>query len=230
MDVTICIATHGDTHWADLAGERAIPSAFEEVERTSCQLIYRHDRAGNLADARNRALAEVDTTWVLHLDADDQLEAGYVAELMAAQQRTGADLLAPAVRYVRNGDRGGLRHERRARVPRVAGHVHACTTDCMTAGNWLVVGTLAPTAMLRDVGGWRDWPCYEDWDLFLRCVVWQQARAVAVPSAVYRAHVRPDSRNRGSVTRDVKELTHQRILTACSPGEAPGAVGATPAR
>lgn len=76
----------------------------------------------------------------------------------------------------------------------------------------VVVGALAPTQMLRDVGGWRDWPCYEDWDLWLRCAAWRDAQVVAAPSAVYRAHVRPDSRNRGSVTREVKEQTHRDIF------------------
>jgi hypothetical protein len=36
-------------------------------------------------------------------------------------------------------------------------------------GNWLVIGCVARTDLLREVGGFRDFPVYEDWDLWLRC-------------------------------------------------------------
>jgi hypothetical protein len=66
--------------------------------------------------------------------------------------------------------------------------------------------------MIRDVGGWRDFAWSEDWDVWLRC--WLAGATVeAVPAAVYRAHVRPDSRNRAPA-REARLAAHQAIVAA----------------
>jgi GT2 family glycosyltransferase len=95
----------------------------------------------------------------------------------------------------------------------VAGHTQDCTADCLPEGNWLVVGACLRTQLVRDVGGWRDFPVYEDWDLFLRC---HKAGATfeLVRDAVYRAHVRTDSRNRGP-NMEFKNRVHHQIVQAC---------------
>jgi glycosyltransferase involved in cell wall biosynthesis len=161
-----------------------------------------HAHAGTLHDARNQALAMVETEWVIHLDADDELEPGYVDTLAAG----AADLRAPSVRYVRHG------RERRPWMPQVSGHSHACEAACLRDGNWLVIGTMARAQLIRDVGGWRDFPWSEDWDVWLRC--WLAGATVeAVPAAVYRAHVRPDSRNRAPA-REARLAAHQAIVAA----------------
>lgn len=197
MDVTVVVATHGDQKWSDLAHERAIPS----IPRTR-PVVHVHAHDALLHDARNVALDYVDTEWVCYLDADDELERGFFEAIEAVD----ADLRAPAVRYVRNG----LHWD--AKLPRVASHEHDCTAECLPQGNWLVVGTVVRAQMVRDVGGWRDWPCYEDWDLWQRC--WLAGATIApVPRAVYRAYVNHDSRNRGTA-RTVKEQTHRAIVAA----------------
>jgi hypothetical protein len=79
-------------------------------------------------------------------------------------------------------------------------------------GNWLVIGTVARTEALVEVGGFRDFDVYEDYDLWVRC--WQDGASIQpIPQAVYRAHVRPDSRNRGPA-REVKHAQHQAIARA----------------
>ena len=51
---------------------------------------------------------------------------------------------------------------------------------------------------------------YEDWDLWLRC--WLARGTVeAIPEAVYRAHVRNDSRNRGPSVKERNKVHHQII-------------------
>lgn len=196
MDVSVVVATFGDEAWSDLAHERAIPSARAlgvPVIPTHCE---------DLRMARNLGIELARTEWVCFLDADDELEPGYFDTMATGT----ADLRAPAVRYVRG------RHTPLARVPTVAGHTHRCSAECLAFGNWLVIGTLAPTALLREVGGFGDWSIYEDWDLWVRC--WQAGATVeAVPQAVYRAHVRSDSRNRGPA-RSVKHSAHQDIARA----------------
>lgn len=197
MDVTVVVATFGDETWADLARSRSIPSA----EALDVPVVHEH--ASTLHEARNAGLAQVHTEWVCHLDADDELEPGY----FDAMATGSADLRAPAVRYLRT-----VLHLPSATIPRVAGHEHACTAECLTFGNWLVIGTLARAELVRSVGGWHDWPVYEDYDLWARC--WRAGATVeAIPTAVYRAHVRTDSRNRAP-SRAVKHDTHRGIATA----------------
>lgn len=192
--MTIVVATFGSDHWRAL-GDRAAAGAA-----ALAPVVRVHDET--LATARNRGLDQVGSEFVIHLDADDELEPGYIEAMSAGS----ADLRAPAVRYVR-GRRAHVPY-----VPKVAGHQHACTADCLDDGNWLVIGTLARTELLRSVGGWREWPCYEDWCAWRRC--WKAGASIeAIPDAIYRAHVRPDSRNRAPAMSE-KNRVHHEILAA----------------
>jgi hypothetical protein len=202
VDVTVVVSTFGGPSWMRLARERAIPSA----EALGVPVIHTHART--LHEARNGSLAKVGTPWVIHLDADDELEQGYV-EAMATGS---ADVRAPSVRYVRGAAADW------PKMPRVAGHGHECVGACLPQGNWLVVGAAVRTELMRRIGGWRDYPVYEDWSTWLRCHL-AGATFEAIPQAIYRAHVRRGSRNR-SGSRDLKMSTHRRIERDC--GLAPG--------
>jgi hypothetical protein len=140
---------------------------------------------------------------VCFLDADDELEPGF----FQAIARSTADLRVPSVRYVTP------KRTPRPMMPRVAGHDHHdCSADCLPFGNWMVIGTVAPTRLLLKVGGFRDFDWSEDWDLWVRC--WKAGATIdRVEDAVYRAHVRPDSRNRAP-DRQVKHAVHQAIARA----------------
>lgn len=189
------VATYGDRSWVELALARAVPSAEAQAET-----IYVH--ADSLHNARNLGLSMVTTERVVFLDADDELEPGYIEAMDAGT----AGFRAPRVRYVEDG------HQYRPKMPKVAGHGHDCTAECLPMGNWLVIGTSMPTVLAKLLGGFRDWPVYEDWDLFLRAYR-SGATFEAVPQAIYRAHVRRDSRNRGP-SRELKESTHRAIVEA----------------
>ena len=197
MDVTVVVATFGSDSWRRLARTRAIPSA----QALRVPVVEAH--AGTLHDARNEGLAQVDTEFVCHLDADDELEPGYFDSM----ESSGADLRVPSVRYVTGGRRRGP-----VRMLSVAGHEHGCTGGCLRWGNWLVVGTVARTSIVRMAGGWRDFDWSEDWDLWVRC--WQAGASIEpVPGAVYRAHVRANSRNRAPA-REAKLAAHRAIAEA----------------
>lgn len=196
MDVTVAVATFGDASWVDLAERRAIPSAI----RLGVPVLHVH--GDTLHDARNEACSRVDTEWVVHLDADDELDDQFLVAMAAGS----GDLRVPSVRYVRNGGRPA------PVMPRVSGHQHGCTARCLPWGNWMVIGTAVRADMVREVGGWRDFPWSEDWDLWVRC--WQAGAAVeATPDAVYIAHVRRDSRNRAP-SHASKLAAHQAIAAA----------------
>lgn len=183
--------------WKAWAHQRAIPSA----QALGVPVVL--GEGPTVAEARNHGLSRVATEWVVFLDADDELEAGY-GDAMASGT---ADLRAPQVRYIHPGG-----NAQKPGFPRVAGHTHDCTGDCLPQGNWLVIGTAVRADMLRSIGGWPDWPVYEDWAAWLR--LWRDGATVeAIPSAIYRAHVRARSRNRGT-PMDVRNRVHHEIVAS----------------
>lgn len=190
MDVTVCIGTFGDPSWIETA-KRAIASVPNDVP-----VIHRHEES--LSAARNACLESVRTEWVIYLDADDELEPGYI-EAMASGT---ADVRGPIARYVR-GTKFNIWQ------PRVAGHTHECVAECLADGNWLLIGAAVRADILREAGGWHEHPWSEDWCTWIRC--WKiGATFELIREAIYRAHVRPDSRNRGA-TRKAKEDAHWEI-------------------
>lgn len=195
---TIIIGTFGDESWKTLAETRAIPSARAQ----GCPVIHAH--ADTLHHARNTALGQVTTPWVIHLDADDEVEPGYI-QAMAIPGH--GDVRVPMVRYMERG-----RAIARPRFPQVAGHQHACTADCLPYGNWIVVGAAARTDLINQIGGWRGFEWSEDWDVWLRCHL-AGATFTRANRAIYRAHVRRDSRNRGG-THDSHLESHRAIARA----------------
>lgn len=197
---TIVIGTFGADEWVRLAHDRAVPSARAQGVR----VVHAHDET--LHEARNIGLEQVCTPWVVFLDADDELRPGYCAALAAGT----ADLRVPAAQYVTLGGR-----PRAPYVPRVAGHTHDCTADCLEAGNWIVVGAMARTQLLRDVGGWEPFEWSEDWALWARC--WRAGATIeTIPEAVYVAHVNAASRNRAP-DREAKYRAHWEIHRAVWP-------------
>ena len=198
--VTIGVATFGDASWVALANERAIPSARAQGARVI------HCHRATLSEARNAVLDATATELLVNLDADDELEAGYIDTLLAGS----ADLRVPSVRYVAEG-----RRPQEPRVPRVAGHDHDCSAACLPQGNFMVIGTLARAQLLRDAGGWEEFPWSEDWAMWSRC--WKAGATIeTIPEAVYRAHVRWDSRNRAP-DRAAKNAAHEQIHRAVWP-------------
>jgi len=196
LDVTVVTGTYGALSWEHLANTRAGASVPAGVP-------WIHEHGETLHDARNSALEQVQTAHVVFLDADDELEPGYLRAMAAGS----ADLRAPAVRYVTPRGRG-----RAPYVPRVAGHTHDCTAACLKHGNWIVIGAWAPTELVRSIGGFRDFAWSEDWDLWLRCAL-AGATIEPLPSAIYRAHVRADSRNRAP-DRAARLAAHHAIYAA----------------
>ena len=196
--VTVVVGTFGDSWWTRLAHDPAIPSAV-----TQAPVIHVHGET--LHEARNVALEGVRTPYVVHLDADDELSPGYVAQMTEGV----ADIRAPAVQYVYSG------HPRAPYVPKVAGHRHDCNAACLVTGNWIVVGACVRTDLVRAVGGWEPFAWSEDWALWARC--WKAGASIeAIPAAVYVAHARPDSRNRG-LAREAKDAAHWEIHRAVWP-------------
>lgn len=176
--VSVIVATFGDPDWVSLAHRRAIPSVFNQ-QLPPAEL--KHIHGVTLAVARNRGAALVKADWLCFLDADDELEPGFLQECARAiDENPEANLINPAVRWVNNGVPSPEAILIDARPPAV--------------GNYLIIGTLIRRSLFNTVGGFRERDAWEDWELFYRCHL-QGAHIVRVPTAVYRAHQHPGSRN-----------------------------------
>ncbi|HYJ21625.1 MAG TPA: glycosyltransferase family 2 protein [Solirubrobacterales bacterium] len=189
MDVTVIVGTFGGAEWVRLAHERAVPSGEAQAP-----VIHRH--AASLAQARNEGAALAKTEWLCFLDADDELEPGY----FEAMERATADLRGPAVSYVRHG---------RPTAPKL------WPAQDLRDGNFLVIGTLIRKELFERVGGFKEWPIYEDWCVWQRCAA-AGATVEQVPDAVYVAHVRAKSRNR-QPSRAERLRWHHEIRQANHP-------------
>lgn len=195
MDLTIIVGSFGDDSYREMATSRAVPSA----EGQATTVHYHHEGEGTygqrLADCRNIPARAAMTEWLAFLDADDELMPGFV-DAMAAAAESDADLLTPAVSYVR--PRQGA-----------AAPMFWPEKDIRDS-NYLIVTTLMRREMFLAVGGFRDVPMYEDWDLFQRLLK-AGAGVERVPDAVCRVHIRPDSLHRRGSTRQEKVAAHETV-------------------
>jgi glycosyltransferase involved in cell wall biosynthesis len=193
MEMTVCVATYGGLGWRVLA-ERAVASAQDQA-----RVIAYHGQT--LAQARNVCLAKASTPYVIFLDADDELEPGYVKEM---QQGT-ADIRAPLVRAIFG------RRSIRPRAWKVMFHSHKCSGDCLPDGNWLPIGCAARTKLLRSVGGFDEYPLYEDWAIWLKC--WKAGASFEqLKGPIYRAYRNDDSRNRSGEAYLNRKQWHNKIV------------------
>ena len=153
------------------------PQESESPDETMLLHLRNGTRAGSLNEGGRQALGD----WLIFLDADDELAPGYVGAMRRAlEQNTDGDhvLFTPAVQQIRKGRPG-----RPFFYPEVD----------LSAGNWLVIGTMISRRLFTEIGGSREHPHgLEDWNLWNRAVR-AGARIVKVKDAVYRAHMNPQS-------------------------------------
>lgn len=206
MNLSGVIATFGGEEWTDLAYSRAYPSAItQEPGGAHLTISVAHEAEGTLASARNAGAAAATGDWLCFLDADDELAPGFVAAMQAAEPELRAfagdvptkveALLTPAVAFVRS-----KKAAYRSRIE---------PWRDLRDGNSLCIGTLVPRPLFFEVGGFREWPMFEDWDLWQRCAI-AGAKVVDVPGAVYVAYMTRRSRNRIAKIPE-RDYWHQRI-------------------
>ena len=202
--ISIIVTTYGSDHWREIAAQRAIPSAKAEEPY---ELIVHHEPGLEIGPARNRAAELASGEWLLFLDADDELEPGYLDAMTNAiclQGRPEPCLLQPAVRYVRKGSR--------SMTPVIF------PEKDLRGDNYLIIGTVVRRKLFQQVKGFNDYPHgFEDWSLWAKC--WKAgATVVPVPEAVYNAHINPQSIHR-QMWRDRKTqvATHLRVQAELFP-------------
>jgi glycosyltransferase involved in cell wall biosynthesis len=172
--VGVVVATFGDWEKWHAIGQRAVASIKAQT-RPPDFFVWPHGET--LAEARNFGAAELRTDWLIFLDADDELDHGYVESMLAAE----GDIRRPATLGVYEN---GTQDAEPVMIPR---------RDIDTA-NYIVIGAMCRREMFLAAGGFPELPILEDWALW-RAMVKAGATVVDVPDAIYRVSVRSDSRN-----------------------------------
>ena len=133
-----------------------------------------HVHGDTLAAARNTGAEWATREWLVFLDADDELSEGYCDAILAAD----GDLRAPALHLI---------YPDRVVIPDLAKRDIERTNPCC-------IGTAIRRDLFLAIGGFPELDGWEDWAVYLRAVR-RGAHLVHVPDAIYRATVRPGSRN-----------------------------------
>jgi GT2 family glycosyltransferase len=174
--VDVVVATYGNQElWDDLA-ERAVASAENQTVRP--ETILRSHGSSDLSHARNVGAGEAMADWLIFLDADDELDPRYIEFMLKGE----GDLRQPSTLGVVDG----REDDYPVLIPPHQGG--------FMVGNHLVIGTMIRRDLFYEVGGFRNLPVLEDWDLWIRLRL-HGAQLSTCPEAVYRVHVRSESRN-----------------------------------
>lgn len=181
--VNVIIGTFGRQDWWE-KGKRLAISTYDIQGH---DVIHYH--GNTLAEARNLGAAQSDAEWLCFLDADDALEEDYLNILLAGE----GDLRVPRLMFVE-------------------GHKEPyepfdLTKRDMNAGNPCPIGTLIRKEMFMDVGGFQEYPAWEDWAMFQRA--WMLGADVVHHDAIYFASYRDESRN--NTVENPNELFKQII-------------------
>lgn len=177
--VTVIIPIYGDiVFWESMA--TGAHRSCEDQTTIKFQLVY--SKGGNISECRNKALENVNTDWIIFLDADDWLEHTYIEEMLKkAEQHPDGDIFVPSVH--RHYEDGRIDTDQHWYKPK----------DLMT-GNYIVVSAMIRTSLFKKLGGFHDYESLEDWDLWLRAEE-AGAKFIQCPEAILHISKRANSRN-----------------------------------
>ncbi len=189
--VSVVIGTFGSDEWKR-QGQEALASLFNQ---TFDPVSVHHHHATTLAESRNSGAASADGDWLCFLDADDRLHPEYIEAMSEAidELGDGKALLQPSHRNDKDRPTGK------------AGEITIIPPCDIRRGNFLIIGTVAPRDIFTKVGGFSDeFDLYEDWELWIRCMVHESLKVKQVPRAIYEIKVREASRNEPSNQKKLK--------------------------
>jgi glycosyltransferase involved in cell wall biosynthesis len=187
--ISVVVATCGNRDEWDALADRAAASVHAQTNR--CRSLHRVHGA-TLAGARNAGAVDAPGTHLVFLDADDELDPGFLEAMAAAGD---IDIGRPSTIGV-YGD--GHTDDTPVMLPR---------TD-LRRRNCIVVSAMVRRALFLEAGGFVDLPALEDWHLWRRLQA-RGAEFVDVPDAVLRVHVRDGSRNQDTAAH---AAAYRRVL------------------
>ena len=176
--IDVIIGTYGCESWKD----RALVAKYSVLQQTSMATSIYLVHGKTLAQARNEGAQRSTADWLLFLDADDVLDSNYIYAMREAikQITCSNSLLYPSVLTIENGVKSSS--------------TKISEQNPILEGNFMVIGTLVKRETFLQVGGFRELPMYEDWDLWIRCIA-KGCVPYPVSDAVYHVIVNRDSRN-----------------------------------
>lgn len=193
MTISVAIGTYGNDHWKQTAS-RAIDSAQNQTV-SAHEIIHIH--GSSLHDARNLAASKCTGDWIVFLDADDELDSKYLESMSQKISLLDSDLWL--VQPSTLGIVDGREDPHPVVIP---------SKKSILDGNWMVIGTMVSKSVFTSVGGFSDLQMYEDWDLWIRCIKFG-CKTTVCENAIYKVHVRNDSRNNQS--RNLQISTYNKI-------------------
>lgn len=198
----IVIGTFGDQWWLQKAYDHAVPSAVLAMDGVDELVFVSHGM--NLSDARNTPGLVYGTSvadWIIFLDADDQLDVDYVH---AMQRRVEA---LPEGDYIIQPSTVGIRDGVQIGSPELI----PPRGKTILAGNHCVIGSAVPTRLFFEVGGFDEWPAWEDWALWIKC--WMSgAKFTTCPEAIYKVGIDTSRKSRNEIDPKVGRKLYKRIL------------------
>ena len=177
--IDVIIATYGCESWK----EKALIAQNSVLRQTSPASSIHLIHGETLAQARNEGAQKSTAEWLLFLDADDALDSNFIHAMREKIDQTtqySSPLLYPSVLTI---EKGGKPSSAKISVQKP-----------ILEGNFMVIGTLVKRENFLQLGGFRELPMYEDWDLWIRCIA-NGSTPNPVPRAVYHVFVNSNSRN-----------------------------------
>lgn len=180
---SVIIGYFGDREaWEPLV-DRAVTSA--QLQTLKCEVIPSY--AESLCAARNLGAEKASGEQLIFLDADDELDSFYVE----AMEQTMADVKQPSTLGIVDGKEDD--------------EPVLISRKNLIRGNYIVIGAGVSRDLFFLVGGFRDLPVAEDWDLWIRCWL-NGATILPCPQAIYRVHVNRGGRNSTDSTNTIQRI------------------------
>lgn len=178
--VGVVMTSYGDlSKWQPLRERAAASVAAQTAPHLFYSYHWRDPGPSSLGALRNCAALEAldECDRLIFLDADDELDPHYIEEITKVK----ADIVQPATLGIRPDGVADKKPIMLREKP-------------LIEGNYIVIGACINARLFQQVGGFRDQPIYEDWDLWLR--MYNAGATIGkCPKAVYRVHVNDKGRN-----------------------------------
>jgi len=194
LRIAVVLATFGDRKVWDRYAHRAQLSVHAQTRPPD---EFHPIHAESLHVARNRGAMASSAEWLCFLDADDLLSPGYLQAMeLSVASNPAAHIHVPHVEKYRNDK---VFKSGRLKEPGVS----------IFERNHLPIGAMVRRDLFLQVGGFDDWPIYEDWALWMKLEA-AGARWAWCPDAIYKINWRNCSRNkdislRGPTLRRIRE-------------------------
>jgi glycosyltransferase involved in cell wall biosynthesis len=218
--IGVVVPFFGDRSIWEAKAEHAAVSASAITQSSPAEEVAVSYHEDSLALARNKGAARLNTSWIIFLDADDELDPCYIEEMHRAILELGTHLPGAGLYWPSTIGVHADGHEDDAPVL-MQPEVGTDGPGGLLRRNWMVIGTMVHSDLFSYVGGFReDLPILEDWDLWIRCCL---AGAWPLPAekAIYRVHVNPGGRNdpqiHGSYYTQIQQRYQAEWNTKCLP-------------